>query len=125
MPIVYREDTNKIVVEVARSLNVDISTNDISTSHRLPVSTKREKNDDSTSTPTIVRFVSQDVCNKMYANRKLNHQLDMKKFGIKDTTNLFINENLTLLRKRLFWKIKQRLRKLATNTFGPLMGIFL
>ena len=43
MPIVYGEDTNKIVVEVARSLNVDISTDDISTSHRLPISTKCEK----------------------------------------------------------------------------------
>ena len=35
MHIVDGEDTNKIVVEVARSLNVDISTDDISTSHRL------------------------------------------------------------------------------------------
>ena len=43
VPIVYREDTNKIVVEVARSLNIDNSTDDISTSHRLPVSSKREK----------------------------------------------------------------------------------
>ena len=83
MPIVYGEDTNKIVVEVAKSLNVDISTDDISTFHRLPVSTKPEKNDDSTSTPIIVRFVCGDVRNKIYANRKLTGQLDMKKFGIK------------------------------------------
>ena len=111
VPIVYGEDTNKIVVEVAKSLNVDISTDDISTSHRLPVSTKSEKNDDSTSTPIIVRFVSRDVRNKIYANRKLTRQLDMKKFGIKGTTNLFINENLTLLRKRLFWKTKQKVKE--------------
>ena len=108
VPIVYGEDTNKIVVEVARSLNVDISTDDISTSHRLPVSTKREKNDDSTSTPIIVRFVSRV---KIYANWKLTRQLDMKKFGIKGTTNLFINKNLTLLRKRLFWKTKQKVKE--------------
>ena len=111
VPIVYGEDTNKIVVEVAKSLNVDISTDDISTSHRLPVSTKSEKNDDSTSTPIIVRFVSRDVRNKIYANRKLTRQLDMKKFGIKGTTKLFINENLTLLRKRLFWKTKQKVKE--------------
>ena len=111
MPIVYGEDSNKIVVEVAKSLNVDISTDDISNSHRLPVSTKPEKNDDLTSTPIIVRFVSRDVRNKIYANRKLTRQLDMKKFGIKDTTNLFINENLTLLRKRLFWKTKQKVKE--------------
>ena len=111
VPIVYAEDTNKIVVEVAKSLNVDISTDDISTSHRLPVSTKREKNDDSTSIPIIVRFVSRDVRNKIFANRKLARQLDMKKFYIKDTTNLFINENLTLLRKRLFWKTKQKVKE--------------
>ena len=46
-----------------------------------------------------------------YANRKLTRQLDMKKFGIKGTTNLFINENLTLLRKRLFWKTKQKVKE--------------
>ena len=86
--IVYREDRNKIVVEVAWSLNVDISTDDISTSHRLPVSTKREKNDDSTSTPIIVRFVSRNVRNIIYASRKLTRQLDMKKFGNKGTTCL-------------------------------------
>ena len=111
VPIVYGEDTNKIVVKVARSLNVDISTDDIPTSHRLPVSTKLEENDDSTSIPVIVRFVSRDVRNKIYANRKLTRQLDMKKFGLKGTTNLFINENLTLLRKRLFWKTEQKVRE--------------
>ena len=73
VPIAYREDTNKIVglVEVDKSLNVNISTDDMSTSQRLPVSTKCEKNDDSTSIPIIVRFVTRDVCNKIYANRKL------------------------------------------------------
>ena len=100
-----------IVVEVARSLNVDIATDDISIYHRLSVSTKPEKNDDSTSTPIIVRFVSRDVCNKIYANLKLTRRLDMKKFGIKGTTNLFKNENLTLLRKRLFWKTKQKVEE--------------
>ena len=108
MLIACGEDTNNIVVEAAKSLNVNISTDDISTSHRLPVSTKRENNDDSTSTPIIVRCVSRDVRNKIYTNRKLTRQLDMKKIGIKGITNLFIHENLTLLRKRLFWKTKQK-----------------
>ena len=70
-----------------------------------------KKNDDSTSTPIIVRFVSRDICNKIYANRKLTRQLDMKKFGNKGRTNLFINENLTLLRKKLFWKTKQKVKE--------------
>ena len=35
----------------------------------------------------------------------------MKKFGLKGTTNLFINENLTLLRKRLFWKTEQKVKE--------------
>ena len=35
----------------------------------------------------------------------------MKKFGIKGTANLFKNENLTLLRKRLFWKTKQKVKE--------------
>ena len=66
-----------------------------------------KKSDDSNSTPIIARFVR----NKIYANRKLTRQLDMKMFGIKGTTNLFINENLTLLRKRLFWQAKQKLKE--------------
>ena len=43
MPIAYGEDTNKIVVEVDKSLKVNISTDDIPTSHHLLVSTNREK----------------------------------------------------------------------------------
>ena len=73
------EDTNKIVVETAKSLNINFSSEDMSTLHRLPVSTKRKKNDDSTYAPVIVRFVSRDVRNKIYANRKLTRQLDLKK----------------------------------------------
>ena len=34
-----------------------------------------------------------------------------EKFGIKGTTNLFINENLTLLIKRLFCKTKQKFKE--------------
>ena len=112
--------TNKIVVEVAKSLNVSISPDDISTSHRLPVSTKRGKNDDSTSAPIIGLF-SRDVRNKIYANRKFVYQLDMKKIEIKGTTNPFINENLTLLRKRLFWKTKQKVKE-AGGTLQNLLA---
>ena len=71
VPIASEEETNKIVVEVAKSLNVNISLDEISTPHHLPASTKRENNVDSNSTSIIVSLVSRNVRHKIYANRKL------------------------------------------------------
>ena len=106
VPVQDGEDKNVVVMEVAKLLDVDILPSHISTSYRLPK--KIGQNGNVTCTPPIiVRFTNRDFRNKIYPNRKQTRTLDLKNFSVSDTKNIFINENLTQSRKRLFWKTKQ------------------
>ena len=94
------ESTNDTVIEVAKSVNIEITPEQISTSHRFPAKLKKYGNESlGAPPPIIVRFISRDVRNRLYANRKL---LRGKK------NHVFINENLTCYRKKLFWNAKQK-----------------
>ena len=103
------ENTNTIVLEVANMLDVDIMSSHISTSHCLPKKTTSSHNN-SGSFPIIVRFTSWDIRNQIYANHKKARFVDLKIFSVSDTKNIFINENLTPIRKQLFWKTKQQVK---------------
>ena len=107
VPVQDGEDTNAVVMEVVKLLDVDILPSHISTSHRFPKKIGQNGNVIRTP-PIIVRFTNRDIRNKLYANRKQTRTLNLKKFLVNDTKNIFINENLTQSRKRLFWKTKQR-----------------
>ena len=52
---------------------------------------------------SIVMFV-----NELYYNRKLANNLDRKGFSVEGTQRIFIYENLTQARKKLFWMVKQK-----------------
>ena len=106
VPYKEEENTNKIAMEVCKLIDVDITQDQISTSYRLQ--TKKRANENITSPPIIVRFISRDVRNKVFSNRKLIRSADMKKFFINGTENLYVNENLTKFRKKLFWSAKQK-----------------
>lgn len=114
VPIKENENTNEIVIEVARLANVDISKDQISTSHRLPAKPKTNVavgNKTVTSQappPIIVRFLSRDVRNRLYSNRNKLRYAKMDDFSVKGTTKLFLNENLNQNRKHLFWNAKQK-----------------
>ena len=54
IPEKANEDTNKIVIEVAKLLKVDIAVEHIFTSHRLPA--KRKLNDDKDLVPRPVAY---------------------------------------------------------------------
>ena len=103
------ENTNAIVLEVAKMLDVDIMSSHISTSHRLPKKKASSRNNYGSS-PIIVRFTSRDIRNQIYANRKKARFVDLKNFSVSDTKNIFVNENLTPTRKQLFWKTKQEVK---------------
>ena len=103
------ENTNAIVLEVAKMLDVDIMSSHISTSHRLSKKTASSRNN-SGSSPIIVRFTSRDIRNQIYVNRKKARFVDLKNFSVYDTKNIFVNKNLTPIRKQLFWKTKQQVK---------------
>ena len=79
---------------MAKKLNIDLKENNISTSHRLPKSS-------SNNPPIIIaRFTNRDIRNLIFQKRK--NLIGVRDHGIDGMTNLFINENLTPRRKRLF-----------------------
>ena len=101
--------------EVAKLANVELSADLISTFHRLAVKPKRTagtENGNKTETPPpssiIAHFLSKDVHNQIYRNRKLLRNADLKNFSVEVTSKTLINENLTPNRKKLFWKTKQQ-----------------
>ena len=110
-----------MVIEVAKLANVELSPNQISISHRLPPKIRHSlsKNTSSAqdakfnnsppkSSSIIVRYVSKDIRNQIFSNRNLLRNADLKYFSVIGTDNIFINENLTHSRKKLFWKVKQK-----------------
>ena len=122
VPVQDGEDTNAVVMEVAKLLDVDILPSHISTSYRLPKKIGQTGNVICTP-PIIVRITNRDIRNKIYANRKQTRTLDLKKFSVSDTNNIFINKNLTQSRKRLFWKTKQRAK--IGSIIGPTTATYL
>ena len=84
VPVQDGEDTNAVVMEVAKLVDVDILPNHISTSHRLPK--KISQNGNVTCTPPIiVRFTNRDIRNEIYANCKKTRTLDLKNFSVNET----------------------------------------
>ena len=120
------ENINKIVQEVAKLMNINLSEDQISTSHRLPVSQRpnRDNNESkkrqiASSPPIIVRFLSRDVRNSLYLNRKLLREANLKKFFVEGTTEIYVNENLTRARKTCFGKRNKEPKPMASNMSGP------
>ena len=54
--------------------------------------------------------MNRTIRNNLYSRRKETDKTDFSKFTVTETRRLFINENLTQLRKKLFWKAKQRVK---------------
>ena len=62
MPLIEGENTNEIVIKDAKMLNISLSSDQISTSHRLQTRLK-PNSEPAASPPIIVRFLSRDVRN--------------------------------------------------------------
>ena len=56
------EDTNSIVIEVAKMMGVKVLPEQISTSHRMPVNRKKNL-DQIANRPIIARFTNRDIKN--------------------------------------------------------------
>ena len=100
--------TNEIVQKVAKILNVKLTSNDISTSHRLFNSGIVNANEKNQHPPIIVRFANRDKRNELFCQRlKLNtytraFSSEFPKFLGLVPHNLTIRENLIKFRKFLF-----------------------
>lgn len=85
------EDTTKLVLDLAKECGVEMSKNDISTSHRL-----QAKNN--STAPVIVRFVRKEMKIELMRAKKV---LKAKK------KQIFIDEDLTPLRARMYHSLRK------------------
>ena len=100
IPVKDGENTNDIVVEVAKLANVEMTKNQISTFHRLATKPKHNAIDQAaqSSHPIIVRFISRDIRNRLYANRQNLRNANLKYFSTDGTNHFYINKNVTCYR---------------------------
>ena len=88
------EDTNELVVNVAKSIGVNISTSDISVSHRMPSKTGKK--------PIIAKFTRRDTKTAIMKCKK-------KLKSINERSNkrpVYINEDLSSMRAKLLRSVK-------------------
>ena len=105
VPNQKNENVTDIVIEISKKLDVEVRRSDISIAHRLPPK-KFKANDSASWPPTIIaQFTNKRMRNEIFAKRK--KAKEMTDFPVDEMTNLYINENLTQFRKRLFWSTKQ------------------
>jgi len=111
VPFMENEDVNKITMELAKQLEVDLVEEDISIAHRLPRKRPHGRIGIKPKHPTIiVRFISRHKRNEIYANRFKAKNMD--EFPVDNMEQFYINENLTQRRKRLFWLTKNKSKEL-------------
>ena len=112
------EDVMKITLDLIKKLDVDIEEEDIFITHSLPQKRRlgRTRANKATNHPTIiVRLVSRPKRNEIHANRFKAE--DIEGFPVDGMEKMFINENLTQRRKRLFWNTKQKAKELGYKFF--------
>ena len=123
VPVRKDEDVTQITLDLISKLDVDIKEEDISIAHRLPVKQRygRTRLTKSVNHPTIiVRLVSRQIRNEIF-DKRFNAKM-IEDFPVEGMEKLFINENLTQRRKRLFWLSKQKAKELEYKYFWTQNG---
>ncbi len=93
------EDTDDLIIAMAKSIGIDVSHEDIDISHRLP---KRLVAPQTPSRPILVRMVSNSTQRKLLKSRsRLKGPKDSKK------PKIFINEDWTRPRATIAKKSRQ------------------
>ena len=125
-PVKDNENTNAIVLEVAQMMNVKVEPHHISTSHRLPIKLKDLVDSAKKPHPVILaRFITnRDILNQLFAKCNLLRSAKLSNFSLPGTEKIFVNENMTTMRKHLFWMVQQKVKKWVTCTTGLQMGTF-
>ena len=102
LPSKNYEDTNNIVMQVAKEIGVEMKMRDISTSHRLPRRSNSNIDTNDGSNPIIEKFIRRDVKEKFYRARKYLKGMMAADLGYQVPNKIFINENLSQKNKELF-----------------------
>nr|XP_039268807.1 uncharacterized protein LOC120343854 [Styela clava] len=95
------EDTDNLVIEIGKMINVDIKPSDISITHRCP--TRNSK----IYKPIVAKFTNRKIRAKILKNRHLI-KTSVNSTSIRNISKVFIVENLTDRNKNLFYQAKVR-----------------
>jgi hypothetical protein len=110
IPVCKDEDTNDIVCNIGKLVDVDIEDDDISVSHRLP----GDKYNNSHVPAIIVKFVRRDLRDELYKARKSLSGKSTRDIGIlrHPQQNIYINESLTPQNRALYKQCLKAKREL-------------
>ena len=100
VPETAGEDTTEKVVALARRIDVNVSTADISVSHRLPSSKRRGPSQPERHRPIIVKFVRREQKVQLLRNKRRLREQDQLR-------GIYIEEDLTAQRAKLFHAIRR------------------
>jgi hypothetical protein len=115
------ENTDLIVQQLGRKIGIDVKDEDISVSHRLPISRQADQNRDPL---IIVKFVRRNVRDKYYEARKNLRGKSTRELGFSKVVEnpIFIGESLTKQNKLLFNKCLDIKRKHGYKFIWTRMG---
>ena len=94
------EQTNNIVKDVGKLLGVDITENDISVRHRMPLS--QERKGKPRPPAIIVKFTRRDVKDNFYRARKHLKDLTTQDLGYSEKNKIYLAESLSERNRMLF-----------------------
>ena len=100
------EDTDKIVLDIAAKINVEMVKTDIAISHRTKPTP---------DSPIIVKFVSRRVCDDFFQKRTQLKNKTIACIGYNGNNKIYVNESLTSYNGELLKKARKSLK--ADNKF--------
>ena len=103
MVLLKTTEITEIISELMAQVGVHVENHNISVSHRL------NSNIPGKPKPIIVKFTSRHIRNKVFSAKGKFKTKDVSKFT--GNNHLFVYENLTSYRKRLFKQAKEEARK--------------
>ena len=96
------EDTEQIILDLAKCLNVDLVPEDVNISHCMKKGNIQPR-------PIIVRFSNYYSKERMYHNRRKLRRVNVRE-SLRGAERVYINENLTAQRASLFKKVRDKKR---------------
>lgn len=116
IPATDDEDTDELVKQVGKLMDVQIVDEDISTSHRLPLPSyvRTNRNAKSRDPVIIVKFVRRDIRDRFYKSKHNLRNKSTRDLGMvrMEERKIFITESLTQQNRKLFNRCQQAKRDL-------------
>ena len=98
------EDLEEKVIKILDKIEVNVTSKDIEACHRVGKSRNN-------STKTIIHFVNRKFAKKALVNRKSLRNIDKSSIGLSNSSDIFINENLTPTNSKLAFHCRKLKRE--------------